>query len=98
MGWEWPAAMAAGRSVSYRSDFILLPDFWPSLVSGHLVLAWGLFQREPWARVLGLVFGFLALLRPPFGTALGIYIAMWVLLPEHSGPRACERLLPCATG
>jgi zinc-ribbon domain len=51
---------------------------------GHLILAWGLFQREPWARVLGLVFGFLALLRPPLGTALGIY-TLWVLLPQHSG-------------
>jgi zinc-ribbon domain len=50
----------------------------------YLVLAWGLFQREPWARVLGLVLGFLALLRPPFGTALGIY-TLWVLLPERSG-------------
>jgi hypothetical protein len=50
----------------------------------HLVLAWGLFQREPWARVLGLVIGFLALVRPPFGTALGIY-TVWVLLPQQAG-------------
>jgi hypothetical protein len=50
----------------------------------HIVLAWGLFQREPWARMLGLVIGFLALLRPPFGTALGIY-TIWVLLPQQSG-------------
>ena len=50
----------------------------------HLVLAWGLFEREPWARFLGLVLGFLALLRFPFGTALGIY-TLWVLLPESSG-------------
>ena len=50
----------------------------------HLVLAWGLFQREPWARMLGLVIGFLALLRFPLGTALGIY-TLWVLLPESSG-------------
>jgi hypothetical protein len=50
----------------------------------HLVLAWGLFEREPWARFLGLVLGFLALLRFPLGTALGIY-TLWVLLPEHSG-------------
>ena len=57
---------------------------------GHLVLAWGLFQREPWARVLGLVLGILALLRPPFGTALGIY-TLWVLLPERSG-QEYERL------
>ena len=50
----------------------------------HFVLAWGLFERQPWARVLGLVVGFLALLRFPFGTALGIY-TIWVLLPESSG-------------
>jgi len=56
----------------------------------HLVLAWGLFQREPWARILGLVIGFLALLRPPFGTALGIY-TIWVLLPQQSG-QEYERL------
>ena len=61
----------------------------------HLVLAWGLFQREPWARMLGLVIGFLALLRPPFGTALGIY-TLWVLLPEHSG-QEYERLSRTAT-
>jgi hypothetical protein len=49
----------------------------------HLLLAWGLFERQPWARVLGIVVGFLALLRFPFGTALGIY-TLWVLLPESS--------------
>lgn len=49
----------------------------------HLVLAWGLLERERWARVFGLVLGFLALLRVPFGTALGIY-TIWVLLPETS--------------
>ena len=50
----------------------------------HLALAWGLFQREPWARTFGIVLGFLGLLRPPFGTALGIY-TIWVLLPQQSG-------------
>ena len=50
----------------------------------HLVLAWGLFERESWARTLGLVLGFLALLRFPLGTALGIY-TLWVLLPQESG-------------
>lgn len=61
----------------------------------HLALAWGLFQREPWARVLGLVLGFLALLRPPFGTALGIY-TLWVLLPQHSS-QEYERLSRATT-
>jgi uncharacterized membrane protein (DUF2068 family) len=56
----------------------------------HLILAWGLFERQPWARLLGLVVGFLALLRFPLGTALGIY-TIWVLLPESSG-REYDRL------
>jgi len=49
----------------------------------HLVLAWGLWERQPWARILGLILGFLALLRFPLGTALGVY-TLWVLLPEES--------------
>jgi hypothetical protein len=50
----------------------------------HLLLAWGLFERQPWARILGIVVALLALIRIPFGTALGIY-TLWVLLPERSG-------------
>jgi hypothetical protein len=49
----------------------------------HLVLAWGLFEQQPWARMLGVIIGFLALVRFPLGTALGIY-TLWVLLPESS--------------
>ena len=61
-------------------------------IVGWLILAkaalgffagWGLLQREEWARVFGLVMGFLALLNVPFGTALGIY-TLWVLLPSQS--------------
>lgn len=52
--------------------------------AAYLVLAWGLLERQPWARILGIVLGFLILLRIPFGTALGIY-TLWVLLPEGSG-------------
>jgi hypothetical protein len=50
----------------------------------HLLLAWGLYERQPWARVLGIVVACLALIRIPFGTALGIY-TLWVLAPESSG-------------
>jgi uncharacterized BrkB/YihY/UPF0761 family membrane protein len=59
---------------------------------GWLVLAiaamgfftgWGLLQREAWARTVALVVGFVALLRIPLGTALGIY-TLWVLLPSQS--------------
>ncbi len=49
----------------------------------YLVLGWALHARKPWARMFGLVLGFLVLLRIPFGTALGIY-TIWVLMPESS--------------
>lgn len=47
------------------------------------IAAWGLFERQAWARVLTLVLSILALLQIPFGTALGIY-SLWVLLPSQS--------------
>ncbi len=50
----------------------------------EIVLAWGLLERQHWARILALVIGFLALLRFPFGTLMGIY-TIWVLLPAPSG-------------
>jgi hypothetical protein len=42
-----------------------------------------LLQREPWARIVCLIMGFLALLNIPFGTALGVY-TLWVLLPAEA--------------
>ena len=45
--------------------------------------AWGLLQRESWARILTLILAFISLISPPFGTALGIY-TLWVLLPSHA--------------
>ncbi|MBI4466853.1 MAG: zinc ribbon domain-containing protein [Acidobacteria bacterium] len=74
--------------------------FVPALVStlgwGLLIVSvvgvgagWGLLQKAPWARLLALILGFLALLNIPFGTALGVY-TLWVLLPEESG-REYER-------
>jgi hypothetical protein len=47
------------------------------------IAGWGLLQREPWARVVALVLGFLSLFNIPFGTAVGIY-TLWVLLPAQS--------------
>jgi hypothetical protein len=44
---------------------------------------WGLLQREEWARTVALIAGFVALLRIPLGTALGVY-TLWVLLPAES--------------
>ncbi len=54
----------------------------------HTVLAfvtgWGLYKVRPWGRTLALVMAFLALLHPPFGTALGVYTLV-VLLPTAAG-------------
>ena len=74
-GWSFDSVLSRGL---FSAGIILA--FFGVL---HLVLAWGLFEREPWARFLGLALGFLALLRFPLGTALGIY-TLWVLLPEES--------------
>ena len=48
-----------------------------------IAAGWGLMHREPWARMLTLVLGFLALIHPPFGTALGIY-TIWVLMSPNA--------------
>ena len=48
-----------------------------------IATGWGLLDRQPWARTLALVMGFLNLIDMPFGTALGIY-TLWVLLPARS--------------
>ena len=48
------------------------------------VTGYGLLTRRPWGRTLAIVAAILALLKLPFGTALGIY-TLWVLAPAQSG-------------
>jgi hypothetical protein len=48
-----------------------------------LVTGWGLLNRKPWARILGLVLSVLNLLNIPFGTVLGVY-GLWVLLNKDT--------------
>ena len=43
----------------------------------------GIDEREPWARIIALVLGFISLFNIPFGTAVGVY-TLWVLLPAQS--------------
>lgn len=50
---------------------------------GALLAGWGLLERASWAGILAIVMGCLALIRIPFGTALGIY-TLWVLLPAET--------------
>jgi hypothetical protein len=83
-----------GRGGPFSADFpldrlisggLMFAGFWVAAFAVlELVTAWGLFERRPWARILALILGFLALLRFPFGTALGIY-TLWVLLPGFAG-------------
>jgi len=80
----WPIGGGWGWDIPFRGGLFSLGIVLAFFGVLHLVLAWGLFEREPWARFLGLVLGLLALLRFPLGTALGIY-TLWVLLPESSG-------------
>jgi type IV secretory pathway VirB2 component (pilin) len=49
-----------------------------------LVAGFGLLNRRPWGRVVAIIAAILALLKFPFGTALGIY-TLWVLAPGASG-------------
>ena len=57
--------------------FLLLLSI-PGLIGGVYLL-----KRRPWARILGLVLGFLNLIEIPIGTALGIY-TIWVLLKNET--------------
>jgi hypothetical protein len=53
------------------------------VAAGGILVGWGLMNHERWARITAIIVGILALLHPPFGTALGIY-TLWVLLPGDS--------------
>jgi hypothetical protein len=67
------------------SSGMLFVGFWLGLFGAiNVIVGWGLVERQPWARVFCIILGFLALLRFPLGTALGIY-TIWVLLPSPSG-------------
>src|SRR5919202_4030971 len=53
--------------------------FFALLALPGLALAYGLWKRRSWARVLGLVLGALSLFRFPFGTLVGVY-TLWAML------------------
>ena len=88
-GWDWmgpgrwPFGGAFGGNPFLLGGLLSAGAIMVVFGAAYLVLAWGLLERQPWARLLGIVLAFLALLRFPLGTALGIY-TLWVLLPENS--------------
>src|SRR5579871_4739844 len=51
---------------------------------GGILVGLGLRDRKPWARVVAIILGVIALFHPPFGTALGIY-TLWVLISDEGG-------------
>jgi hypothetical protein len=69
---------------SWFRDGEAMPWFLPALlrfawitivvrVALAAIAAWGLWEREPWGRIVAIVAAFLSLLKFPLGTALGIW-------------------------
>ena len=74
-----------------RIAFVFAPGLFVILCIVFLVSAalrfatgWALLKMLPWGRTFALVMAFLALIHPPFDTALGIY-TLFVLLPDAAG-------------
>jgi zinc-ribbon domain len=53
-------------------------------VIGALFTGYALLTRQPWGRIIAIIFGVFALIHPLIGTAVGIY-TLWVLAPHDSG-------------
>ena len=71
--------------------FNMMRAFAPVVISMTILMSaaaiatgYALLTGKPWGRVLAIVLGILALIKIPFGTALGIY-TLWVLAPQTSG-------------
>lgn len=80
-------ALGPGSLLQFQSPltgagwvFLLVTSAW---TVACLVVAWGLLDRAPWARIYTIVVSTIWLLDFPLGTALSVY-TLWVLLPETS--------------
>jgi ABC-type glycerol-3-phosphate transport system permease component len=65
----------------------LLPIAFFSVLVGvgcTVLTGYALITRQPWGRVLAIIFAIFELFHFPVGTALGIY-TLWVLAPRFSG-------------
>jgi hypothetical protein len=80
-GYNWP--FPGGLRGHFLGILGLIGAIWALSGVVGLVVGWGLLTWQPWARILAIVFGCIALIHIPFGTALGIY-TLWVLLPAES--------------
>jgi hypothetical protein len=77
-GREWPSAMLPIAMVS------LLVSVGCVALTGYALLT-----RQPWGRILAIVFGIFALFNLPFGMPLGVY-TLWTLMPACSGAEYAE--------
>jgi hypothetical protein len=75
--WGWPVSHFMPVVLSLVGMLTLI------LAVAGFAVGWGLLERRPWARTLGIVIGVIALMSPPLGTPLGIY-TLWVLVPHEA--------------
>jgi hypothetical protein len=73
-----PVGAALLGLTGFTLTLVLLAFAAPCILCG-----WGLLQRRPWARTLGIVLAAVSLIRFPVGTIFGIY-ALWVLFNRET--------------
>lgn len=71
------AALASGGCMTAIAALVGILSI-PNFLAG-----WGLLNRKPWARILSIILGILALPSFPIGTAIGVY-ALWVMFNDET--------------
>jgi hypothetical protein len=86
VGYDWPFSVH-GHGFGSPWMGALLPfvaAYTVVMAALAVLVGYSLLTRRPWGRMLAIILGILTLLKPLFGTALGIY-TLWVLAPGASG-------------
>lgn len=91
-----PEAVRVLSVVGSVVGFLFVALALPGLIAGY-----GLLRRRPWARILGIVVGFLSLLNVPLGTIIGLYTLFVLMQREASAyfePPQTQTASPAPTG
>jgi hypothetical protein len=84
-GFDWPFSNHSDLGHSWMAGlFPLIAAYTVVMAALAVFVGYSLLTRRPWVRTFAIVVGILTLLKPLFGTALGIY-TLWVLAPGASG-------------
>ncbi|WP_158942082.1 zinc-ribbon domain-containing protein [Granulicella sp. S190] len=86
-GFDWPfdSHYHGGLDHSWMGAlFPVIAVYTVVMAALAVTVGYSLLTRRPWGRMFAIVVGILTLLKPLFGTALGIY-TLWVLAPGASG-------------